>query len=202
MKKSLLGVIVFVCCFASTAFSQQSSSSSIESSIILDVKIIEVSARTIEEIEKLSQDKNKVNQLVAEGKIKIAASVQIKTLSGEANNIRLGQRVPMPKVESSGSQVQYENTGLNFEVLPKIISNNLIEVKLRLEMTGVVTGKNSTFIQRTMSQAIRLKPNEATLLTGFTQNEPLWVKQTEPGKSADDLPQGNFFVLLTARLTN
>jgi len=201
MKKNLLGVIVFVCFFASTAFSQQASSSSIEPSIILDVKIIDVSARTIEEIEKLSQDKNRVNQLVAEGKMRIAASLQIKTLSGEANNLRLGQRVPVSKVEGS-TQVEYENTGLNFEVLPKITSNNLIEVKLKLEMSGVVTGKNPTYIQRTMSQAVRLKPNEATLLTGFTQNEPFWAKQNEPGKSADDLPQGNFFVLLTGRLMN
>jgi hypothetical protein len=48
---------------------------------------------------------------------------------------------------------------------------------------------------RTINQGVRLKPSETTLLLGFTHNEPLWT-------SMDDPPQGNFFVLLTARLTN
>lgn len=191
MKRSLLGVIVFVCCFASTAVSQQSS----EPSIILDIKIIDVSARTVEEINKFAQDKNRLNQLVAEGKIKVTADVQMRASSGESDILRLGQRIPIVKVEGSGSKVEYDNTGLNIEALPKLINDNQINVRLKIEFTGISRAKNPAYIQRTISQVVNVKPSETALLMGFTQNEPLW-------SSMDDPPQGNFFVLLTARLTN
>jgi hypothetical protein len=195
MKKPLLGVIVFVCCFANTAISQQSSASPIAPSIILDIKIIDVSARTIEEIERLSQDKNRVNQLVAEGKIKVAANVQMRASSGESDILRLGQRVPIVRADSSGSKVDFDNTGLYIETLPTLTRDNLIDVRLKIELTVISRAKNPVYIQRSISQVVKVKPAETSLLMGFTQNEPLWA-------SMDDPPQGNFFVLLTARLTN
>jgi type II secretory pathway component GspD/PulD (secretin) len=203
MTKILFGVIVSVCLFTNTGIAQQPIPASREQSITLDIKVIHISARTIEEIEKLAQDKNRLNQMVAEGKAKLTANIQLKTLSGEPNNLRTGQRIPVPKTEGPNSQVSYENTGLNISVQPKITPDNLIEVKLTIEMTNVFTlDKNPIFMQKTLNNVVRLKPGETTLMLGFTQDEPLWIRQVEQGKSADEITRGNFFVLLSAKLTN
>jgi type II secretory pathway component GspD/PulD (secretin) len=101
-------------------------------------------------------------------------------------------------------QIQYENTGLNVDALPSIVANGEIEVRLKIEMTGLdrSTGNlTPTFIQRNVSDIVRVKRGETALLMGLVQHEALWPSQSSRAQGTDQ-SRGSFIVLLTARVVD
>jgi hypothetical protein len=201
MKRILFGAVLLLCLWVNTARSQQPAPDTDTRTITIDIKVIETASRNIEEIDKLVKDKPRLTQMLANNSAKLVVNTQIITISDRSNFLRLGQRVPVQRTGGSGTQIQHESTGLNIEVHPRLVSGNLIEVSLKLEMNGVIGDTNPSAIQRSFTNIVMLKAGETSMPMGFTQNDTLWPRSLEQGK-ADDAIRGNFFVLVTAKVTN
>jgi general secretion pathway protein D len=180
--------------------------------------MVEVNLNRTEDLERLAKDKARLDSLIAEGKARPVASLQIRARSGESAMARIGQRVPIQTgslpaytapadrqrrtqnqqanadpgdvtVANTGvfpgvaiPQIQYENTGLQVDASPNIVADGQIEVRLKLEMTGVdkSTGNfTPTFIQRNVSDIVRVRQGETALLMGLVQHEALWPSQAQ-----------------------
>jgi hypothetical protein len=230
-----------VCLLAATASAQEAKplTRTSERTIVLDISMVEVNLSRTEDLERIAKDKAKLDSLIAEGKARPVASLQMRTRSGEVSTARIGQRVPIQTgtlptyvaptdrqrrtggqqsgadsndvvVASTGAfgggvpQIQYENTGLNIDASPTIVAGDQIDVRVKIEMTGLdkSTGNfTPTFIQRTVSDIVRVRQGETTLLMGLVQHEALWPSAGQaPRAQPPDQPRGSFVVLLTARI--
>ena len=232
---------VLVCLLAASTSAQEPRpvTRPAERTIIIDISMVEVNLNRTEDLERLAKDKARLDSLIAEGKARPVASLQMRTRSGEMATARIGQRVPIQTgtlptynapadrqrriqnqqsgadpgdamVTSTGvfsggmPQIQYENTGLQVDASPNIVANDQIEIRLKLEMTGVdkSTGNfTPTFIQRNVSDVVRVRQGETALLMGLVQHEALWPSQAQsPRAQLTDQSRGSFVVLLTARV--
>jgi len=200
--------------------------------------MVEVNLNRTEDLERIANDKGRLDNLIAEGKARPVASLQMRTRSREQASARIGQRVPIQTstlpsfgapadrqrrivgqtntgdandalLASSGvyaaagiPQIQYENTGLNVDALPSIVANDQVEVRLKIEMTGLdrSTGNfTPTFIQRTISDIVKVRLGETALVMGLVQHDALWPSQSSRTQAADQ-SRGSFVILLTARV--
>jgi type II secretory pathway component HofQ len=232
--------IGLVCLLAGSASAQEPGPvmQTTERTIVLDISLVEVNLNRTEDLERIARDKARLDSLIAEGKARPVASLQIRTRSREQASARIGRRVPIQTsalpaftapgegqrrignqtsggdsndvvVANSGvyplagiSQIQYENTGLNLDALPSIVANDQVEVRLKIEMTGLdrSTGNlTPTFIQRTVSDIVKVKQGETALVMGIVQHDALWPTQSSRAQT-EDQSRGSFVVLLTARV--
>lgn len=102
-------------------------------------------------------------------------------------------------------QIQYENIGLNVQANPRIVVNDQIEVRLRIEQTGIERSTGTltpTFVQRTLQDFSRVRAGETTLLFGVVQHQSSMPGTPQPAARSTDLPGGSFIVLLTARIVD
>jgi Flp pilus assembly secretin CpaC len=240
--KRYLFAIGLACLLAASASAQEAKPATrpAEHTIVLDISMVEVSLNRTEDLERIARDKARLDYLIAEGKARPIASLQMRARSGEQAVARIGQRVPIQTgtfpafnvpgerqrrivgqtsgndsgdvvVANTGAfpavgvpQIQYENTGLSVDALPTIVANDQIDVRLKIEMTGLdkSTGNlTPTFIQRNVSDIVRLKQGETALLMGLIQHEALWPSATQSARpQGTDQSRGSFVVLITARL--
>jgi type II secretory pathway component HofQ len=201
MRRFLFCVGLPLCLWVNPAFSQQPTPLPATQSITLDIKVVDIASATIEEIERIARDKNRLSQMLADGRAKITASTQVVTLSDHTNSLHLGQRVPIQRTGGPASQIEYENTGLSLDVRPRLVKDNLVEVQFKLDFSGVVGETLPAFIQRSISTTVLLKADEPAMVLGFTQNETLWPKGTEADQKSNG-QQKNFFLLVSAKMTN
>jgi hypothetical protein len=224
MRKIYASIWIFVCLFAGTAVAQDANSASTQKTVEVDIKIVDMEARTPEAMEEVRRDQKRWNQQISEGKIKLIASTRVLVLSNERSSVRIGQRIPIqtqslpafrptsttqttqPTLEPLQTavgvpQIQYENTGLNFEIQPRLRSDSTIDLFFKIELTGLSndTGKlTPTFINRTLTNAIKVKPNQPTMIFEMYQNELLWAPPPQTNSSTTQ--RGNFFILLSAKV--
>ncbi len=224
MKRLLSIMTVVVClCAAASAQDQKNTSQSSERTVIMDLSVVEVSADRIDEIEKIVKEKGRLDSLIAQGKARPTASVQLRARSGERATTRVGQRVPVqiatlpgwPRgaqrdsdqahlVAAAAPMVQYENTGLSVNALPKILQGGYIEVNLNLEMTALDQSTGTltpTFVQRSLTDLVRVRDGETAILLGVVQHAAFWPTASQGSPPADQ-SRGSFVVLLTARLVD
>src|SRR5215813_8129924 len=206
--KNLSFCPLLVCLLVSLATAQDRPSSSTEQNVVLDVRVIDLDVLTTEEMDRVSRDKAKLEQMIAQGKAKVVVGTQLQTAANQPNTVRIGQRVPVQTrnltTTESVPQIQYENTGFTFTFTPRILSNDFVEIKFNLEITAldVNTGRfTPTFVQRTLNGGAKLKPGETTMLFGLAQSEGLMPNTTpQTDKSNSNSSRGNFCVLLRARI--
>jgi hypothetical protein len=175
--------------------------------VVLDIDIIDLNPEQRSEFEKIIRDKRSVDRLVAEGKARPIAGIQLRARSGGQASARMGQRVPVQgSATNQGTpQIQYENTGLNVGVEPRITENDRIEIKFSIDLTAVVRNENSltpTFVQRNVSDVVNVRPGEPTLLVSVTQYEGLLPALPRAGSKPGDYAGGNFVIVFTARLVD
>jgi type II secretory pathway component HofQ len=223
VKKAFSFAVALVCLLAASAEAQDPRSTS-EQTIVLDISVVEVGLNRAEEFEAIGKDRGKLNSLISEGKARPVASLQLRTKSNEQATARVGQRVPITigmvpafnvarrpdqgsqPIETQGSaypQIQYENTGLNVDVLPRVLSNGQIDTRIKIELSAVdaSTGRMTpSFVQRTLTDVVRLRPGETALLLGVMQHELLWPSSGQPTAKPGDTSRGSFIVVMTARL--
>lgn len=224
MKNRYASIWVFVCLMAGTALAQDANPASSQKTIAVDIKIVDMEARTPEAIDELTNDQKRWNQLLSEGKVKLIASTKVLALSNERSLVRIGQRVPVqthtlpafrpPKNDGSSNQpsqalneiavglpqIQYENTGLNLEIQPRLRPDNTIDLFFRIEMTGLTTDTGRltpTFLTRALSNSIKLKQNQPTMIFEVYQNELLWTPLAQA--NSNTAQRGNFFIVLSAK---
>src|SRR5688572_13922964 len=95
MKKIYASVWIVVCLFAITASAQDSTSAPTQKNIAFEIKIVDTDARTLEAMEEIAKDQNRLNQMLSEGKAKLIASTKVYALFNERTFMRVGQRVPI-----------------------------------------------------------------------------------------------------------
>jgi Flp pilus assembly secretin CpaC len=203
-------VIALVFLSAFTAAAQepaQTSQSMALRSVVLDIDVIDVNLDQRGEIEKITKDKRSLDRFIAEGKGRLIAGIQMRARSGEHATARMGQRVPVQvsTTNQSTPQIQYENTGLNVDVEPRIIKEDRAAIKLTIDLTAVVRNANTltpTFVQRSVNDQVYVRPGEPTLLVSVSQHEGLLTVLPTTGSKPGEQAGGNLVIVLTARLVD
>lgn len=216
MKRMLLVMTAVVClCATASAQDQRPTTQSAERTVIMDISVVEVKADRIDELERIVREKGRLDSMIEQGIARPTASLQLRARSGQEASTRVGQRVPIQAAAlpaQRGDQahivgaaiptVQYENTGIVVNALPKILSGGQIEVSLRLELTALDQSTGSltpTFLQRSLNDLVRVREGETAILLAVVQHAPLWPSAPQ-GSQVKDQPRGSFVVLMTAKL--
>ena len=168
--------------------------------IVFNLEVLEFSTDLAKEIERLAQDRARIDRLTAEGKVRPVSDVQVRTKPGESASIRMGQRVPVQFSAVQGpAQIQYENTGLTVELTPNLTVDGRITANLKIDMSAVArTGANPVFSQRSFTTRVSVRPNERVILLSVVQQGTLWP--SSPNATAAVSSFGNYVLLLSAKL--
>ena len=232
MIRSYAALTLLMCLLAQAAAAQEPKP---DRTVILDISIIEMTSARAEDIEAIAKDRQRLTNLITEGKARQVAGLQMRTRSGENAAAQIGQRVPIqtatlpavgvasdrqrnrtdqpganpsdPTTAAAGAvgipQIQYENIGLSVQANPRIVVNDQIEVRLKIEQTGIERSTGNltpTFIQRTLQDFSRVRSGESTLIFGVVQHQSSLPGTLQPAARSTELAGGSFVVLLTARI--
>lgn len=204
MKKNVsrASVVVLLISMAIMAQEPATRAQGSDRTIVFDIEVLDFSADIAKDLEKSIKERGGKERLIGAGKLKPIAALQIRARAGETASARLGQRVPVQtaSISQPAPQVQYENTGLNVDIRPSILADNRIQVGLKIELSSVALGASTlapTFLQRTFSDNVNIRPDETVILLSAVQHGSLWPPAS--GQQATDAASGNFVVLLTAR---
>lgn len=229
MSRRLLTAMFLVCCALSiTAAGQgQGKSSTGAKTVVLEVSIVATEGSQVNGIATTKAAREAISRLIADGKANLIATLQVRTRTGESFSARAGQRIPVqtstapafrtnerrptdsrepvPSQESSIGvpRIEYENTGLVVEGIALSGDDGLLDIKLKIELTGVdqSTGRlTPTFTQRTFTDVVKMKDNETAMLMGLVQpaaGRPLTLEQIASGASWPTT--GAIVVLLTTK---
>lgn len=162
-----------------------------------------------------------ISLLQSRGNSKLLSSAQVRAYENQKTTTRIGQRVPIQTASvfpfgsvgqnnnntggqgaaqnslfnSGFPQIQYQDVGLVLDLEPKVNTGGDIQMKIKVESTGVVTGPNPLtpiFTQRTMEGTAQTLDGQTAMISG--------VLQTTQGDSRKGLPLiglvpilGNFF---------
>src|SRR5215510_7880667 len=81
-------------CLSSAGFAQtRRQAANTNRGIVLEINVVETSGSKPEEIDKIEKDQ--LNRLIAERKVRVIASLQIRTRVGESFNATAGQHIPI-----------------------------------------------------------------------------------------------------------
>ena len=198
MSQRLSALLLSVCCVVSITVSAhaQSQSGIGAKSVVLEITIIETDGTRVNEVVRMKPGKDEINRLVADGKGKLIASLEVRTRTGENFSARVGQRVPiqtstLPALRTNERnapdsrepapiqtpsfaipQIQYENTGLAVDGSATVVSDGLLDIKLKIELSGLdqSTGRlTPAFTQRSFTDVVRMKESETAMLIGLIQ---------------------------------
>ena len=203
MKRLLSIVPIFLLLLASVAVSQTPVGDTTKT-LVFNLELLEFSPDLLKDIEKLAQDRSRLDRLTADGKVRPMSDLQIRTRPGEPASIRMGQRVPTQIASSVQGipQIQYENTGLSVDISPSLAPADRVLASLKVELSFLAKNgtPNPTFCQRSYSSKVNLKPNEKALLFSIVQQGSLWP--SVPNQPASDATYGNYVLLLTVRVVD
>lgn len=228
MSRRLLVVALAACCLGSITVSAQSQGRPTTGSrgIVLEISIVETTGAQNNEIAKLETSKDQLNRLITDGKAKLVAFLQVRTRTGESFSARLGERVPiqtatLPAFRTSDRnsrdtrepfssqavsvgipQIAYENTGLMVDGSSSSVGEGLLDLRLKIEMTGLdnSTGRlTPTFTQKTLTHVVRMKESETAVLMGFVEPAERKLSLEQIASGASGQTRDGFVVLLTTK---
>ena len=227
MRRHLSAVVLSVCCIVSITASVQGQGQSATGAqgIVLDISIVETTGVQVYEIEKIKGAKDEINRLIADGKARLIASLQVRTRTGENFSARVGQRIPIQTatlpalrtnernsrdarepLQSQSSigvpQIEYENTGLVVEGIAIAAGDGLLDIRLKIEVTGLdqSTGNlTPTFTQRSFTDVVRMKESETAMLMGFVQPTGRSLSLDQIASGATNRAARGLVVLLTTK---
>jgi hypothetical protein len=193
----------------------------------LEMIIVEIDSEQPDDPAAIANDRERLRKLLAEGKARLISSTRLHTRAGKPVSFRNGLKIPIqvgalptasfaaePRANSSSQNVrsdrpfaafspiiQYEEIGLLIEAHPTILSDELIDVNLRVEIkdldrsTGNLT---PSFAIKYLNEYARLRLNEQVILLGASGNRAKSIAEiaAAPPGSGNSF---NFVVLLTAR---
>jgi hypothetical protein len=214
VKRVLCCLVLPFCLFVGVARAQEP-----KQSVIFDVRVIDLDAGDAASVETFVKDKAGLDRLVAEGKARLEASLHLRSRVGEQAQARIGQRVPVqiasfavpgpPSRANEGGvaisgapQIQYENTGINLDVVPVRVVGEQIEVRFKLELSSVDSSTSTLtpmFVTRTLSDTMQVRVGEPAVLLGVAQaGQRAGTRAMGPAGHS----QSSFAVLITAQLSN
>ncbi len=130
-----------------------------------------------------------------DGDTRILASPKLRSVDGQAALVEFGDRVPVPittftPIAAGGIEQQpvttfeYENIGVNVEILPRIHHNDDISLALQFRLSaisGTGFGGLPTFGNRSVNTVLRLREGETSLLAGLIRDEERTSLAGTPG---------------------
>ena len=137
--------------------------------------------------------------LMTDRTTRILQRPQVRAADGQKASLRLGDRIPFatgsfqPGVGAVGvsplvsTQFQYADVGVNVDLTPKIHGEDEVSLHIEIEISAVreridVGGIQQPIIgQRKITEDIRVKDGEVTLLGGLTQDQRTRTKSGVPG---------------------
>jgi len=211
-----------ICCvlFITASIRAQSQSGTGAKAVSIEVLIIETDGARVNEISRTKPGKDEINRLIGEAKARLVANLEVRTRTGENFSAKVGQRVPiqtatLPAFRPSGStsdsretqaisvvvpRIEYENTGLVVEGMAMQSGDGLLDIKLKIELTGLdpSTGRlTPVFTQRTFTDVVRMKESETAMLVGLVQPRPPSLDQIASGTTNPAV--SGMVVLLTTK---
>jgi type II secretory pathway component GspD/PulD (secretin) len=187
---SLLVLSICALSFATVTYAQSQSAPA--RALSLEISIVETDGARVNDISKMKPAKEEITRMISDGKIRLVASLEVRTRTGENFSARVGQRVPiqtatLPAMRTSDSsqpqgiavgipKIEYENTGLSVDGIATPLSDGLLDIKLKIEFTGLdpVTGRlTPAFSQRSFTDVVRMKESETVMLIGLVEPRPV-----------------------------
>ena len=229
MSRVLSTLVLSLCTIVSAAAPSQSQTHPASKSrgIVLEINIVETTGAKPDEIDKIEKGKDQLNRLISEGKIRVVASLQVRTRTGESFSARVGQRLPVQTATlpvfhplertapdrreqfPSGAatsvgipQITYESPGLAVEGSSTQAGEGLLDLRLKMEMSGLDRSSGRltpTFSQLTCNNVLRMKEAETAILMGVSQPESGQLSIEQIASGATDRARSSFIVMLTTR---
>ena len=137
--------------------------------------------------------------LMKDSTTRILQRPQIRAADGQPASLRLGDKYPyatgsfQPGVSGVGvnplvsTQFQFADVGMNVDITPKIHGSDEVSMHIEIEVSSVreqidIGGLTQPVIgQRTISEDIRVREGEVTLLGGLAQEQRTQTKTGVPG---------------------
>src|SRR6476619_2625360 len=91
---SVVGLVLLSAVVTAAQDSKQTSQTPARS-VVLDIDVLDVNLDQRGEIERTVKDKRSLDRLIAEGKARPIAGIQVRARTGEQASARMGQRVPI-----------------------------------------------------------------------------------------------------------
>ena len=165
MTKRRFMLILTVCCLVTSTFAQSRRQSATNRGIVLEISVVQTNGANAEELDRIEKNKDQLNRLIGEQKLRVIASLQVRSRIGESFNARTGQLVPIQTatlpvyrpIEGATSdrrdsrsqvlqgtgigvgvpQIEYKSPGLTVEGNLTKASNNLLDLNLKVELKGM-----------------------------------------------------------------
>jgi len=230
VTKRLCILIVTVCCLVTSTFAQsRQQSPKTNRGILLEISVVQTNDTKSEELDRIEKDKDQLNRLIAEQKLRVISSLRVRTRLGESFSARTGQQVPIQTAtlpvyrpiegarsdrrDSSRSQVlqatgigvpqiEYKNPGLTVEGNLTKASGSLLDLNLKVELAGMdrSTGNlTPTFTQLSCTGAVRMKESETAVLMNALQPDNRTKSIEEIAAGTEDKTRSSLMVIITTR---
>ncbi len=125
-----------------------------------------------------------LNALASDSKVKVLSSPQVMVVDNQQASIRVGAQTPVPaatttvgEVTSQGG-VDFKDTGVLLEVLPRINSGGMVNMEIKQEVVepgqlvdvsqaGSVIRKERAFLNRQVTSKVVVKSGQTLVLGGL-----------------------------------
>ena len=193
---SRLSILVLaVCCLFTSALAQsRRQPASLSRGIVLEINVVQTDDTQSEQIDRIEKNKGQLNRLIAEEKLRIIASLRVRTRVGESFAAKAGHQVPvqtatlpiyrptegLPADRRDSSsiqtfqgtsigvpQIEYKSPGLTVQGNVTKAAGNLLDLNLKVELAVVDKSTGSltpTFTQLSSTGALRMRESETAVL--------------------------------------
>lgn len=223
-------LILTVCCLVTSTFAQsRRQSANTSRGIVLEISVVQTNGVKAEELDRIEKNKDQLNRLIAEQKLRVIASLQVRSRIGESFTARTGQLVPIQTatlpvyrpIEGATSdrrdpsrsqvlqgtgigvpQIEYKSPGLTVEGKLTKASDNLLDLNLKVELAGMdrSTGNlTPTFTQLSCAGAVRMKESETAVLMNALQPDNRQKSIEEIAAGTEDQTRSSLMVIITTR---
>ena len=112
MSRLLSAVVLSVCCAAliTTSVQGQGQSGIGARGIVLEINIVETDGVQVNEVARVKAGKEEINRLIADGKARLFANLEVRTRTGENFSAKMGQRVPIQTATLPALRTNERNT--------------------------------------------------------------------------------------------
>jgi general secretion pathway protein D len=122
--------------------------------------------------------------LKTDSSTRLLANPQLRTSEGQTAQARFGDQIPVPvtvftPIAQGGvaqqpvTSFEYKNVGVNIDITPRVHHDGDVTLGLKLEISslGPLFQNNPTFRSRNITNVIRLRDGETSILAGLIQDE-------------------------------
>lgn len=114
------------------------------------------------------------------GLVRSLAEPNLIALSGETAKFRAGSEIPIPQinVETNNATVTYKEIGVSLEFTPRVVENDLIQIRMKSEVSSLDSSKSITFngatiigtSDRKAETTVELRDGESFAVAGILED--------------------------------